>query len=68
MLCVRVVIGGDSLDVSGAVTLAEVLPLVHDWIAALPEAAQRSIDALTARGAAANRKLEGAVDAATPSP
>lgn len=68
MLSVRLVIGADSLEVAGDLTLPEVLPVIHEWYAALPQAAQRQIDQLTARARTANTTLAAAVDAATSSP
>jgi hypothetical protein len=68
MLSVRLVIGADSLEVAGDLTLAEVVPVLHEWYNALPDAAQRQIDQLTARARTANTTLEHAVDAATPTP
>jgi len=66
VLKLKITIGADSIDVEGDVPLAELLPLVKDWLQALPAASQRQIDQLTARIAAANTKLAGDVGAATP--
>ena len=67
MLKILIIIGADTLQLEGDVPLAEAVPLVRDWLQALPAAEQRRIDQLTARAAAATTKLEGDVDRATPS-
>jgi hypothetical protein len=66
VLKLRIVIGADSLELEGDVGLDEVLTLVHDWITALPDAAQRQIDQLTGRTAASTTSLEQAVADAAP--
>lgn len=66
MLKLSITIGADAIAVEGDVPFNEVLPLVTNWLAALPAAEQRRIDHLAARVAAANTKLTTDVGASTP--
>lgn len=70
MLKLTLTIGGDSLTVDGDVTVENVLPVITDWLDALPThdaPIQLVIDHLTSRLAVSTTKLQHDVGAATPS-
>ncbi len=65
-MTIRIQLGGDSLEVSGRLTLADVQPLLTQFFDLSSASTQRIIEAAAGRLGKANDRLEKAVSESSP--
>lgn len=66
MLGISIQLGDDRIDVSGPLTLSEVMPLLTQFFDLSTASTQRRIDAAAGRLGKANDTLEDSVSASSP--